>query len=329
MKVVSVNVNNGIQLQNRNGTNNLNNKISFRNFIKAIQIERSLKKNYNINCDFGMNSFVAECTLQVVKLFDTLFGHHSLPGTVGFLSLGKKYGENNTVLGMHVVSRNDENSVYFNSDCKCFKTKNKLKFNEMTEKLLWWHPTGHYLQTFVHEFGHSAHYENLRGKSNSDVMIALKDTKIPTAVGRLIAKFKLGRYSATNMNEFMAERITKDLCKNLNSQDMFIGNRMDIDYANIFSNKWKYRYSSPQAYLDYYTQQVWNGDIEEAENAAGQIEMFLKEIDAKEVISAEQPVKENVPKKSFWAQLAEGFYNLNKNITNELDEQNRLRVRKW
>ena len=226
---------------------------------------------------YRSSGFVAECTMQVVKLFNELFGRSSLPDSAEFLAFSKKFGEDDNTLGMHVANFDKTNAVFFNSDCKCFKTKNKLKFGEMSQKLIWWHPTGHYLQTFVHEFAHSAHYKNL--------------------------------------------------CENLNSQDMYVGNKKNIDYAKIFSNKWQYRYSSPQSYLDYYTQQVWNGDIEEAKNIAGEIEIYLKEIEAKEVLPVVQTVKEKVPKKSFWAQLADGLYNLNKSFTNSLDERNRLHMK--
>ena len=328
MNVLSINVNSRLGDKNNNVARyNTTNRISFKNLIKAIQIERNLKKNYNMDCNFRSSGFVAECTMQVVKLFNELFGRSSLPDSAEFLAFSKKFGEDDNTLGMHVANFDKTNAVFFNSDCKCFKTKNKLKFGEMSQKLIWWHPTGHYLQTFVHEFAHSAHYKNLCENSCPDVMSLLRTTRIPTAVGRLITKFKLGRYSATNMNEFMAERITKDLCKNLNSQDMYVGNKKNIDYAKIFSNKWQYRYSSPQSYLDYYTQQVWNGDIEEAKNIAGEIEIYLKEIEAKEVLPVVQTVKEKVPKKSFWALLADGLYNLNKSFTNNLDARNRLHMK--
>ncbi len=166
-----------------------------------------------MDCDFRSSGFVAECTMQVVKLFNELFGRNSLPESAEFLAFSKKFGKDNNT------------------------------------------------------------------------------------------------------------------CKNLNSQDMYIGNRKNLDYAKIFSNKWQYRYSSPQSYLDYYTQQVWNGDIEEAKNIAGEIEIYLKEIEAKEVLPVVQTVKEKVPKKSFWAQLADGLYNLNKSFTNNLDARNRLHMK--
>ena len=155
----------------------------------------------------------------------------------------------------------------------------------MAQKIAWFHPTGHYLQTFVHEFGHSAHFKNLYSRGNAYSMVELRNAQIPTSFGRFLAKFNLGRYSATNMNEFMAERITKDVCKNLDRNDGFVGNVRDLDYSDIFSRKWSYRYSSPQAYLDYYTQQVWNGDVTEAKNALNQMERYLKEIEL-----AERPV---------------------------------------
>ena len=51
-------------------------------------------------------------------------------------------------------------------------------------------------------------------------------------------------------------------------------------YSDIFSRKWDYRYSSPQSYIDYFTQQVWNGDIEGAKRVGQQAEEYLKSIEA-------------------------------------------------
>ena len=300
----------------------------FKNLIKAVMVERSLKKKYGIESNFGTSGFVAECVETTTKLFDDLFGRRSLPDEAKFLSFRKFFNEDDSVLGMHYSGYGSENGVFFNSDVKCFKTHNKLKFNEITEKILWWHPTGHYLQTFVHEYAHSAHFKHLYEKGNEYIMNDLRNTRIPTAVGRFITKFKLGRYSATNMNEFMAERITKDVCKNLGSSDIYTGSKKDLDYESIFSRKWSYRYSTPQSYLDYFTQQVWNGEKEKANDVAEEMGIYLKKIESKEVSPVLEAVREKVPKPSLWSKLADSLAEINANITKNLDKRNNLILRK-
>lgn len=318
-------VGSSISLNNSRNKKNNPNFLSSKIFgYKAYKIEKELA-DIGINSEFQNNSFVAECVQKTAALFNNLFGRDSLPKEAFFTSFLKKFDENENTLGMHIhykYSPNDE--VYFNSDNNCYKTKNKLKFNEMTEKFLWWHPTGHYLQTFVHEFGHSAHFHHLCNKNNQEVMSELHYTKIPTALGRFISKFKLGRYSATNMNEFMAERITKDICTHLDKNDHYTGFYSDLDYANIFSNKWKYRYSSPQSYLDYYTQQVWNGDKEGANETLDDMGRYLKKIEAEEALPVLQKVEEEVEEESLLGCLAHGLLNLNKKITQILDRRNDL-----
>lgn len=301
-------------------------KISFKNRIKAFYLERSVNKQYGMLCDFKNSGFVGECVQRTAALFENLFGRDSLPQEAMFTSFMKMFNQGKATIGMHCGSIHglDSDGVYFNSDNSCFDTKNKLKFNEMTEKIVWWHPTGHYLQTFVHEFGHSAHFHHLCNRSNLDVMNELRNTKIPTILGRFIAKCKLGRYSATNMNEFMAERITKDICKNLNKNDNFTGKRTDLDYTHIFENKWNYRYSCPQAYLDYYTQQVWNGDKEEASEILEDMGRYLKKIEAEEALPLIKKFEQELPKESLLGIFAKRLLDLNKKITYKLNQCNDL-----
>ena len=304
-------------------------KMSFKNRLKALYLEHSIKKQYGIQCDFGNNGFVGECVQKTAALFNDLFGQRSLPQEAIYTSFKKMFDEDETTLGLHThTNYYPDDEVYFNSDNSCFKTKNKLKFNEMTEKMLWWHPTGHYLQTFVHEFGHSAHFHHLYDKNNSSVMNELRNTRIPTVLGRFITKFKLGRYSATNMNEFMAERITKDICKHLDKNDSYIGTRADLDYEHIFKNRWNYRYSCPQSYLDYYTQQVWNGDKEDANETIEDMGRYLKKIEAEEALPVISKLKQEAPKKSKLGLLAQGLFDFNRKLTAFLDERNNLDLHK-
>ncbi len=79
--------------------------------------------------------------------------------------------------------------------------------------------------------------KNIESRGNEYAWGWMSDKVLPNAVSRLIAKFKLSEYANYNLKEFMAERISKDICKNLSYSDSFVGNRKNLDYSNIFYNK--------------------------------------------------------------------------------------------
>ena len=124
----------------------------------------------------------------------------------------------------------------------------------------------------------------------------------------------------------MAERITKDVINNLTSQGRYIGNAKDLNYSKIFENKWNYRYSSPQAYIDYYTQQVWNGDLEEARKTGEKIEVYLKKIDSQNVPEIVRQLQVKTKEKPLLGSLAKGLSSVFENVTSILDKKNNLRL---
>ncbi len=179
--------------------------------------------------------------------------------------------------------------------------------------------------TFVHEFAHSAHKNNIekQGRYAPAVMNSMRKMQVPTSVGKLITKFKLGNYALDQkggMNEFMAERATQDICNKLtDSSWVYYGDKKDVKYDDIFSRKWNCRYSTPQAYLDYYTQQVWNGELQAAEDAAGEIEIYLDEIERERYTSTH---KQN----SFWGIIDEVAGSLT-GQSKWLDKKNKLKYK--
>ncbi len=246
----------------------------------AYEVEKMLARK-GITCDFGGNSFVADCVKKTVDVFENLFGRSSLPQNINFRYLGdSSYGSYNPYT----------EEIGINSAFSCFDNIEKLK-KSTNSAYHFLRPNDfsslHPACTFVHEFSHSAHKNNIekQGRFGPDIMELMRGMQVPTAVGRLITKFKLGKYALDRnggMNEFMAERATQDICNKLtDSSWVYYGNKKDVKYEDIFSRKWNCRYSTPQAYLDYYTQQVWNGDIRAAEDAAGKIEVYLEEIERK------------------------------------------------
>ncbi len=308
----------------------LKEKKQFLSFMgKTKQITHELKMRYGMNCDFAGNPFLAECVQKISNVFDNLFGRSSLPRSVTCEPLF--YG----ILGTFY---HQNKSISFNSNSSCFDNMEKLKEESesayhflLPNEFSSLHPAC----TFVHEFSHSAHYDNLAkhwGDACS-IMEELRHTQVPTVIGRLITRFKLGNYALDQdggMNEFMAERMTQDICKGLTYNSwLYVNNRDNVKYSDIFERKWDCRYSSPQSYLDYYTQQVWNGDIREAENAAGKIERYLAELDAERVPKAvSTPVSQihaaGIP---ILDKIANGVSSFFENLTEKLDNRNRLTMK--
>ena len=243
------------------------------------QIETELYDKYYICADFKNNDFLAKCVKKTAKLFNDLFSKYSLPDIVSFESLQKG------ILGLY---RNYNNEVSFNSNVKAFNNKFFLKMSSLSS----WnflrpndHSSLHSAHIFTHEFGHCAHWQHLQSRHGFDeaqkVWSDLEGYMVPDSVGKLIIRFKLGNYAvdAKDMCEFMAERVSKDICDKLKGSEWNLKEKPDVMYSDIFQRKWKYRYTNPQSYLDYFTQQVWNGDSEEALVAANRIKDFLKLID--------------------------------------------------
>ena len=336
MKISSINEN-GFQYGrkqdciNRNSiSTSIKEKKSFPSFRgKTKQITHELRMKYDMDCNFAGNPFLAECIQKISNVFDNLFGRSSLPKSVKFEPL--TYG----ILGaFYPYNRN----ISFNSNSSCFDNMENLK-KESKSAYNFLLPNDysslHPACTFVHEFSHSAHHDNLdkhRGNASS-IMNELRHTQVPTVIGRLITRFKLGNYALDKeggMNEFMAERMTQDICNGLSAGSWsYVCNRDNVKYSDIFERKWNYRYSSPQSYLDYYTQQVWNGDIREAENAAGKIERYLAELDAAPVpnvvsVPVSQVHTAAIPILDRIADSVSGFF---ESLTEKLDSRNRLRMK--
>ena len=129
------------------------------------------------------------------------------------------------------------------------------------------------------------------------------------------------------MCEFLAERMAKDVCAGL-TDDMWVKYKdIDVKYDDIFNRKWNYRYSSPQSYIDYFTQQVWNGDIEGAKRVGDDANEYLAELESQKVapaIEIASSVVETVIPGGFL--LSKLFKNISENITNKLDDRNKLKL---
>ena len=295
-------------------------------FTKARRVEKELATK-GMACEFRNNYFVGDCVRKVSAVFEKLFGKASLPENVNFREL------NSRALGIcNPVAK----EVAFNARYACFDNIDNLtKQAKAARRILFPNDFSslHPAHVFVHEFSHNAHWEHLcarNGYNNAlKVWQGLTGVGVPTAIGRLITRFKLGNYAVDgqDMCEFVAERMSKDICKAMDENTWNLTKSVDVGYSNIFNRKWNYRYSTPQSYVDYFTQQVWNGDIEEAERAGRLADQYLRELDAvkvRESVAVAEKVTEGIP---ILNKVTSFFANLNRALTGKRDERNKLKLK--
>jgi len=295
-------------------------------FTEARRVEKTLAKD-GMKCQFNNHKFVALCIEKIQKIFKKHFGKNSLPKGVQFENLENCYGQ------YDMSSR----IVTINSGLPCFNNLQDLK-KEMKKSKNFLIPneksTIHPARTFVHEFGHCAHHMHLDLLHNgrgAEIMEKLRHTQVPTAIGRLITRFKLGNYALDKnggMNEFMAERISKDVCNSLSEDTWEEISSMNVDYSNIFYDNWKYRYSSPQSYIDYFTQQVWNGNIEGAKQVGKDAYEYLHRLDAEVVPVTIKKLEKETVKIPILKEIVSGVSKLASWLTSKLDNKNDLLIKK-
>lgn len=306
--------------------------VSFRNYnpAGARRIEQELARK-GISCDFKNNEFVGECVQKVVKVFEDLFGRSWLPEKVSMETINERDSL------AYFVPVCNEVALNYKLNNGCYKDMKNLK-KSVREGFGYYilpnySSSLHPAHTFVHEFSHCAHWHHLEDKNGFskalDVWKGLKDVLVPTAIGRLITRYKLSDYAIDGkcMKEFMAERMSQDICNSLTDNLWVKCKHVDVDYHNIFSRKWNYRYSSPQSYIDYFTQQVWNGDIDGANDVGDDAARYLAEIEAERVAPTAQAIEditENIPVLSSFGRFISG---LSRNITDSLNDKNRIKLR--
>ncbi len=273
------------------------NNIAFRANVNPrtiTSIENEILEKYGVSCIFGMNRLLAEKTEKTIQIFNDLFGKESLPKVTRRRTL------DSGIAGIYNAKLDE---VAFSMHSSQFKSEFMLRLHAlrafnllMPNDMSSLHPA----HVFNHEFGHSAHWHHLVARHGEEdaikVWTGLEGYTIPDAIGRLIIRYKLGNYAidSKDMCEFMSERIAQDICKKQTIKTWELTGKPDVGYEDIFTRKWNYRYTNPQSYLDYFTQQVWNGDTEEAIIAAQKIDYFLKLVDegraVEEAIAYQQEV---------------------------------------
>lgn len=270
-----------------------------------------------IKSDFNNSNYIAKSIYKVVNVMEQLFGRNSLPSIIKVdkLSLGEyaAYKKNDSIIinknyncfknpiGLSINGINDHsselNKTWSNMPGilfpNLFTSKEvPLKYRFYPTKLPDlpdWSSSAHPACTYVHEFGHTAHFKHLvqrlgYNKACDYFWNYLCGTNIPDPVQRLVIKYKISSYAieANDLSEFVAEKLSKDVCDALTYYKWKLKRIPDVKYENIFDRKWSSKYSCPESYIDYYMQKVWNGDIEGSKKVSNDIKKFLAKAEEEE-----------------------------------------------
>ena len=311
-----------------------NSSLGFRSYepAKAREIAQRLERTYGVKCNFDTNGYLADCVEKTTKVFNDLVGRKSLPARV-------LYEQCRGDIKAYYESAN--NSICFNKDCGSTMYGDKYTHRDaMAEEESWllpdWASSRHPAHVFAHEFSHCAHWHHLEDKNGNynakRVWEGLVGTRIPSAIGRLIARYKISNYavgskSSCDMCEFLAERMAQDVCRGLSDESWRVLGGIDIDYDDIFSRKWDYRYTNAQSYLDYFTQQVWNGDIRGAEQVGRDVEAYLAEIEAQPVAQAVGRLEAST-QGTMLERVGKAVSRFSEAITERLDKRNAIPIHK-
>ena len=305
------------------------NQVSFKTYSpeKALVIEKELAQK-GVFLNSNGNNFVAECVRNVINLFRELFGQSYLPKNINFVNLtNNAYGTYENTTNTVNINKRYEYGCYYDLDSLTKEMKEQYKFLKPN-----WTSSLHPAHTFVHEFSHAAHWHHLKernGEAGAErVWRGLEGVTVPNAIGRLIARFKLSDYAVKgdDMCEFMAERMSQDICNGLTDLCWLQYRPIDVGYSDLFYRKWDYRYSRPQSYIDYFSQQVWNGDIEEANRVGDKIQLYLEELDAQRVAPVVAQVQEVTVGVPLLERVGDFFATLSEGLTDFLDSRNKLRL---
>lgn len=208
--------------------------ISYSKEVNPYKIESELARK-GIDASFKGESVVAACCQKVVEIMEN-YGFE-LPKHFSFEPL--KRG----TLGTYSTALD---KVSINSAYDQFR--NVTQQNKLEESQIGYHPiTGHFLQTYLHEFSHAAHYHNLCNElgdseahrvfwgyltdhSPHNIIIGPLNTIVKAFISnkwllKLVEKAippTNGLYAKTDLTEYMAEKnarlIAQDLDYNLNPE---------------------------------------------------------------------------------------------------------------
>lgn len=245
-----------------------------------------------ISADFGGVPTVAMCCKKVVEIMEH-YGFE-LPSKFSFEPLKHR------TLGTY---SSYQDKVCINSNMKEFQ--DVVKQNRLEERQGSYHPiTGHFLQTYLHEFSHAAHFHNLCNKlgynrannvfwgylsehSPSDVVVGplnafvksfFKNNFMRNMVNKVIPPTN-GLYAKTDLSEYMAEKnarwIAKDLGDNLTlgyNSNLPLCESPDWNLAEELLNNptsildFSYCKDTIKQTLEFFDRDIWNGEVDKLES---------------------------------------------------------------
>lgn len=201
-------------------------------------IARNLKNKFGLEATFAGCNAVAWCVNELVKIM-TRAGF-KLPGKFSF-----DYFTNSDALGKYVPTTY---TVHINSKYTEFTDLEKQ--NKLEESQGSFHPkTKHFLQTYLHEFSHAAHFQNLCNKfgfsKSYEIMMGYLNTHTPKeilvepiriAFGKSITDSIIsptdGEYAEKSLNEYFAEKNSRRLAEQLGPR--YCIQNIENDFAHTY-----------------------------------------------------------------------------------------------
>lgn len=184
------------------------------NALSPSGIERKLLEEKGIKANFNGNQLVADCINEAVEIYHGVLGNSFLPKKIKFLSFSNLYKGSNLETADGFFSPSDY-AVNINSD-KSYFSKNNFELLKANELMGYgWvfnddFSTLHPLHTFIHEFAHCAHYRNLEQQGTVCNWGWLYNRKLTKSEYQDDGG-RLGSYAQTDLLEYMAEVITKEI----------------------------------------------------------------------------------------------------------------------
>lgn len=271
MKISAINVTSNIRANKSQKTNK---NISFTSglpysFVRHVdQLDvRSVENKFaqsGIITNFNGSKVVAACTEKTAEIYRK-YGL-ALPKKIEFTPI-----EDSDALGKCIYGNSH---IQINSNHREFYDINLL--NKLEESQDSFHPTKHFLATFIHEFAHNAHFQNILKFNNLDDAKSIMSYFNTMQIRPFWTKVQgNGEYSTYSANEYMAELITRKIVENLDENlnlksapILNIFRRAETSYQNPFPNLaplpsngfiWE---QGVMGAMQNTNRAIWNGDLE-------------------------------------------------------------------
>lgn len=246
MKISAINLNTNAKT-NRNKSRSIAFKSglphSFIRYVENANV-RAIESRFSqmgIKADFAGCKVVAACAEKTAEIFRKY--RLALPKKIKFLQIDKKDVAQCLYAERHVQINSEYKEFY---DIRLLnKAEESRKRSQSTE---------HFLATFLHEFAHNAHFQNISKlhslKKAEEIMsgLASKKIRLPWTKGK-------GKHPMNDVNEYMAELITKNIVGNLDGNlNLRSYPRLDIFVPDA-------KDSAAVIAMKHTNRLIWDGDL--------------------------------------------------------------------